>query len=202
MARQDRLYFVLKGETVAVMTWRHRKPNRNGKWVFVLSNVDRLSDATDRQAFRVMAGRKLAKPRARISDLEARLGPEGLYALLRSRDPQQVPRLIAGLLAAMRVDLDALTLANKHLSRLKARLILVHGRKDRIIPYTESVALTAAARPGQAKLLLLHGLAHVDVWPSLGDRQTLWGAWRLCWRSEGRASRVGRNPRRQSFYGE
>jgi len=42
-------------------------------------------------------------------------------------------------------------------------VILLHGRSDNIIPYTESVALARALPPAQVELFLIEGFAHVDV---------------------------------------
>lgn len=165
-------YFQKQGE------WHYLEPNRYGKWVFVLGNAERLSDPHDRSAFRAMAKRRLNDPHARIDDLSRRLTSEGqaLLALLENRDQVRTPALIDGLPAAIRADIEALNLANKDLSRLRARLILLHGTDDAIIPYTESVALAAAALPERAELFLIDGLAHVDVRPLGLDRRAMWRA--------------------------
>ncbi|MEA3278342.1 MAG: alpha/beta hydrolase [Pseudomonadota bacterium] len=158
--------------------WQYLEPNRYGKWVFVLGNAERLSDPRDRSAFRAMAERRLNDPQARIDDLSRRLTPKGraLLALLENRDRERTTVLIARLPAGIRVELDALNLANKDLSRLRARLILPHGTDDAIIPYTESMALAAALPPGRAELFLIDGLAHVDVRPLGLDRRAMWRA--------------------------
>ncbi len=72
--------------------------------------------------------------------------------------------------------MEALNLANKNLSQLRANLILLHGTDDTIIPYTESMALARAVKPGRAELFLIDGLAHVDVRPFRLDRRALWRA--------------------------
>ena len=77
-----------------------------------------------------------------------------------------MPRLIAALPAAVRADLAALDIKQQDLSRLEARLYLIHGRDDSIIPYSESVALRAAAPAGAAELYIVNNLAHVDFAPS------------------------------------
>jgi pimeloyl-ACP methyl ester carboxylesterase len=73
-------------------------------------------------------------------------------------------------------DIDALDLANKDLTLLDARLLLIHGYDDSIIPYTESIALAAALPKEQARLYLVDGLAHVDLEPGLRSRFRLWRA--------------------------
>lgn len=63
----------------------------------------------------------------------------------------------------MRADMAALSLHDKDLTRLRARLILIHGRSDNLIPWPESAAL-AAVPPSRARLYLLHSvLGHVDL---------------------------------------
>ncbi len=158
--------------------WHYLKPHDYGKWAFVASNIDRLGDAEDRLLFRRMALRKLADPAAPTDDLAALLGAEGraLYDFVDNRDPERVPQLLSALPAIIREDVAALNPAGRDLSRLAARLILVHGLEDRMIPYTESVALAEAVPPGRAWLFLVHGLDHVDVAPELPDRWRLWRA--------------------------
>lgn len=158
--------------------WQHRTPNEYGKWVFVLSNVERLSDPKDRQLFRLMAERKMEDPAAGTAELAAKLGPEGksLYDFAANRDPSRVPLLIARLPEEVRREIAALNLADKDLSLLKARLILVHGLDDDIIPYTESAALARAVPRGQAELFLARGLFHVEVKAGILDSWRLWRA--------------------------
>lgn len=158
--------------------WRHMEPNRYGKWVFVLSNSERLRDPAEREVLRLMALRRMDNPGADIDDLAHRLGTEGrrVYELISNRDPGAVPALIARLPRPIRADLEALTLAGKPLERLRSRAILVHGLDDDIIPYTESIALANALPPGQSRLFLSKGLFHVDVRPGLLDSWRLWRA--------------------------
>jgi pimeloyl-ACP methyl ester carboxylesterase len=159
--------------------WLHRAPNAYGKWVFVLANAERIADPQDRTALAAMARRKLANLHADIDDLGARLGPEGraVVDLLANSDPDRVPALVAALPEAVRADLDGLSLAGRDLGVLRAKLILIHGRDDAIIPYAESVALAAAVPSGQAHLALLDSLMHADLGPaSVADAYRLWRA--------------------------
>lgn len=158
--------------------WHYLEPSDYGKWTFVLGNSGRLADADDRTAFRRMAERKLKNPHAGIDDLSAHLTPEGgaLLDFLENRDPQRSPELLARLSPGIREELDALNLANKDLAVLGARLILLHGTDDRIIPYTESLALAAAVPPGRSELFLIDGLAHVNTQPFGLDRHAMWRA--------------------------
>jgi pimeloyl-ACP methyl ester carboxylesterase len=154
------------------------EPNSYGKWVFVFSNLGRLSDPVDRGLFQQAAKRKLADLNAPLHDLTVRLTPEGrrLYDFIENRDPARAAALMARLPEAIRRDVSALNLAERDLSRLKARMILVHGYDDDIIPYTESVALAKSLPPGLAELYLVHGLQHVDLEPRLMDKYRLWRA--------------------------
>jgi pimeloyl-ACP methyl ester carboxylesterase len=140
------------------------EPDAYGKWVYALSNAGRLPEPADRAALTAMAHRKMKDPEARIDDLLAQLGPAGraVYAFIDNRDPARVPSLLTRLPAGVRADIEALDLATRDLSGLRADFILVHGLDDDIIPYTESVSLARALPPGRAQLFLLEGLHHVD----------------------------------------
>jgi pimeloyl-ACP methyl ester carboxylesterase len=142
--------------------WLHAAPLDYAKWVFVLSNVDRLQSASDRAALSEMARRRLRDPTAPIVDLARGLGPEGrpLLTLLLNGDPERVDDLVAQLPTAVRADIAALSLKGRDLSPLAGKLILIHGEVDRMIPYTESMALAAAA--GRAELFIPAGFSHVD----------------------------------------
>ena len=159
--------------------WRWRRPNEYGKWVFVGGNVARLRDATDRAVLDEMVRRKLDDLSADIGDLPPRLGPEGraVYALLENREPDRVAALLAALPESIRGDIAALDLKTRDLSSLSARLILIHGRDDAIIPYGESVALAGAVPAGRVELYLVDSLAHADLGPGgIRDAITLWRA--------------------------
>lgn len=140
-------------------------PDDYGK--LVLLNTARFYiQASDARTFESMIERRLKDRAADLSDLAGRLGPQGraVYALAINADPDRFPALYAALPQAMRADIAALSLHNKDLTRLRARLILVHGRSDNLIPYPESDALAAAVPPSQARLYRLHViLGHVDL---------------------------------------
>lgn len=159
--------------------WRAGRPNPMAKWIFLDANAERLQDPADQQRLKAIAVRKQRQPDAEIADLEAGLGPDGhsVLALLENQDPARVPALIAKLPAAVRDDIMGLDVKRHDLSRLKARLILVHGRDDPVIPWSESVALAAAVPARQARLFLPDNLAHVDLGPGgVTDALALWEA--------------------------
>ncbi len=151
--------------------WRRRAPDSYGKWFFANSNADFLDDPRDRDLLTRMARRRLEDASADIDDLAAGLGPEGraTYRLLVNDDPDLVAELIRALPARLRAEIAALDLSARDLSGLKARLFLVHGHDDPVLPETESIALAAAAP--NAELYLLNSLQHVDPKPAgLGDK--------------------------------
>lgn len=145
--------------------WRYQKPMDYGKWAFIAGNVDRFEHEGDRELLRAWAARLFTEPASADEDLAAKLvSPEAkaLYALMRNRDPEAVPGLLAQLPASVQADLEGLSLAERDLSRLEARMIIVHGYDDTLVPYTESLKLAQALPAGQARLTLVNGLNHVD----------------------------------------
>jgi pimeloyl-ACP methyl ester carboxylesterase len=159
-------------------SWQHATPNEWGKWIFLRSNADRVTDRPDRDRLRKIADRKLANGAAGIGDLVAPLGPEGraIYELIANRDPERVSALVARLPEAIRRELRQLDLKSRDLRRLPGRLIIVHGRDDAVIPYSESVKL-AEAVGARAELFLIDHFAHVDAGAiGFGDSLRLWNA--------------------------
>lgn len=155
--------------------WEHATPNAYGKWVFVKANAKRLDDSGDRALLAAIADRRMADETSDIADLTAKLRPQGkaVMALLDNTDPDRVAPLLKALPAAIRAEIDALDLGPRDLSALRARLLLVHGRDDRIVPWTQSVTLSRRV-PG-AELTLLDNLAHADLRPgNLADATALW----------------------------
>jgi pimeloyl-ACP methyl ester carboxylesterase len=142
--------------------WRTLPPHPAAKWLFLKTNLDLLSAAHDRAALAEIAGRKARQPSASTADLARRLGPEGraLYDLIENTSPARVPGLIAALPATVRDRMDDISLAGRNLGHLEGRLILIHGREDTMIPYTESMAL-ANAVPA-TELFLIDGFSHID----------------------------------------
>jgi pimeloyl-ACP methyl ester carboxylesterase len=143
---------------------QYRDPNAYGKWVYAMHNISRLQDPSDREALSAMVRRKLDNPEAPVDDLRAQLSAAGgaVYEFITNTDAEKVPALMKNLPTAVLADIAALNLAAYDLTGLKAEVILVHGRDDDIIPYTESISLAAALPPGQVKLFVLDGLHHVD----------------------------------------
>ena len=159
--------------------WIVGRPAPYAKWAFAKANAGLLTEERDRVLLTAMAERKRADPEADLGDLAERLGPEGrsVYALLTNREPERVPALIEALPPAIIDDLVGLDLASRDLSALDVNVILVHGRDDPVIPFTESQGLAAAIGAERAALHIVDNLAHVELGPGgVGDALSLWQA--------------------------
>ncbi len=175
------LDYAITGQYELEGIWHRQSPNPYGKWLFVLSNLETLQEAVDQWALRRIANRRIASEQADISDLEPLLTPEGqavlTYLTKVNHDHMNVQYL--ALPSAMREHIEALDLANKPLQQLSARVLLIHGRDDTIIPYSESIALARELPPNQVELYLVQGLHHVDS--KLDRLQDIWHFWRACY---------------------
>ena len=147
-------------------TPQYVEPSDYGRLVFARTVQDHLHDPTDRAILEAMVEARMKDSTADLSSLASRLGPEGqsVYRLLANTDPDETLQLISVLPRETVATIDALTLADKELRRLTARLILVHGKTDPMIPFSESMALSRAAAPSQARVFIInHALGHVDL---------------------------------------
>jgi len=81
-------------------------------------------------------------------------------ALLARRDPDRVAALLAVPPPGLRAVLDALS-PERVAAEIRAPLVLVHGRGDQAVPYTESLRL-AAARPTRTRVVLIGVMDHVE----------------------------------------
>ncbi|HZP88823.1 MAG TPA: hypothetical protein VFB54_18575 [Burkholderiales bacterium] len=145
---------------------RYVQPDEYGKLVFAKTALEYLHAAKDRAIIDAMVEAKLKDAAADISGLAAGLGPEGLsvYRLLTDTDPRATPALIDALPASMRATIDTLTLKGKDLARLEGQIILVHGKNDPLVPYTQSLELARAVPPSQVHVFILHNiLRHVEL---------------------------------------
>jgi pimeloyl-ACP methyl ester carboxylesterase len=144
--------------------WQHRALNGWGKWAFVYTNADRLEDPQDEDLLRRMAEIKIRDPAADVSELVEALGPEGrsVYALMTNEDPERVPELVERLPTQVREEIRALDLSRRPIETLDVEFILIHGRDDPVIPFTQSVALAETMGDERARLYLIDDLNHVD----------------------------------------
>ena len=159
--------------------WRWQETNTYGKWMFVHANASRLENLSDRTTLMAVALRKMKNRDAEVQDLMDLLGPEGwsVINLIENGDPDRVGELRGKLPATIQNALDGLDLARHDLTALSAKLILVHGRMDPIIPYTESLSLAQAAALTPSRVFLVDNLAHAKLSPAgLLDGAVLWAA--------------------------
>jgi pimeloyl-ACP methyl ester carboxylesterase len=99
-------------------------------------------------------------------------------ALLEGGDPGGAARFLAATPVELQSYLDSLS-PIRVARDIRARLVLVHGRTDRAVPYTESLRL-AAARPERTTLVLVGVVDHVKAqgavgWQGARDFLALWG---------------------------
>jgi len=162
-------YRVPAAEVDGRAEWRRGQPNDFGKWVFLRANAGRVEDARDTMLLEEIADRRLRDGRADLSDIVPQLGPEGqaVHAFITNRDRDRVPGLIAALPPGIRAEMRALDLSARDFGTAGPHLVLVHGRNDTIIPFTESLALAAAVRgpdgTPRTELHLVDGIGHVEA---------------------------------------
>ncbi|MGE0152772.1 MAG: hypothetical protein AB7R90_09140 [Reyranellaceae bacterium] len=145
--------------------WRQAQPNEFGKWLFVFANAYRLDNAHDRELLLRIAQARLQDPDALIGDWFGQLGSDGrrIFDLIANTDPRHVDRLIANLPPALLAQMEELNPARQPLGRLAAcPVILLHGRDDRIIPFSQSVALATAIGGARVELHLPEAIGHVE----------------------------------------
>lgn len=103
--------------------------------------------------------------------------------LVANRDPARVEALVRNLSPGLRQLLDTLS-PERVIGQLRGRLLLVHGKDDPAVPFTESVRLAEAARGRvPTRLVLLRMIGHVEpggmssrAWRTAGE---LWALWAL-----------------------
>lgn len=174
----ETLTYVLTGYYYAEGERRYSEPNRYGKWIVLLSYLDHIDDPKDRELLEKIARHKLADLDAQVENLASQLGAQGrvVYQFVTNKDPRRVEELLTKLPQEVVDEVRALNLATKDLSELKAQVILVHGRDDTVMPYSQSIALVEALPSDQVRLFLVDGLYHVDIDPGLTDYWRLWRA--------------------------
>jgi pimeloyl-ACP methyl ester carboxylesterase len=149
--------------------WQYRTPDPYPKWAFTVSNADLLERVADRETLRRLARWTDDDNGIDIATQKLAADARALYALLGNDDPDRVPALIEQLSPRIRYELEGINPAAHDLSALRAQVILMHGRGDTFIPYTESVALARALPAGQVRLFIIEGYAHTSVRPQRED---------------------------------
>ncbi len=142
--------------------WQEGNPASYATWAFLRANAAGADDPRDIDLLTRIADAKLADENANIDPLSFQLGAEGrsIFTLLMNRDPDAVPQLVAALPPRLRAGLAALDLSQQDLSRLKARMILLHGSDDPMIPSTESRKFADAI--ADVHLCVIAEITHVE----------------------------------------
>ncbi|WP_051609418.1 alpha/beta hydrolase [Fodinicurvata fenggangensis] len=145
--------------------WQEGRPHPQARWLFLRANADRLDNTGDVLALRRLAARKLQGPNAGNAAVHSQLTAQGraVLALLENDDPERVEEGIDALPESLRAELSALNLADRPLDAVDFPVLLLHGRDDPVIPYSESLRLAEALPEGMAEVTLTEGLMHVDM---------------------------------------
>jgi len=162
----------------AASTTGQLSPHPYSEAAFIRSNLDLLERPVDRGFFQDYAAYITGDRIDGDEPVPVKLAPDAqaFYNLLTNHLPAQVPALLDRLSPRMRTELEGINPAAHDLSRLRADVILLHGRSDNLIPYTESIALADALPANQVQLFVIDGLAHVDFRPKAHDVPQLLGA--------------------------
>jgi hypothetical protein len=155
------------------------EPGHYGRWAFVMANAGRLDSPSDARLLEEIAHLRFRDRDADISRQTAALGPQGraVLALMDNRNPDAVSRLIHALPPGVRREIDGLNLALYDLSKLGGHLILVHGRSDPMVPYSESQDLAVAASRARVSLFLIDDIGHVEFTAvNVRNAWTMWQA--------------------------
>ena len=145
--------------------WAHLEPRNSGRWAFLLNSSDLIEHAGDRAVLERIARRKLDDPAAPIDELRGDLGPEGekALALLTNTDPERSGALIDTMSPRVREYFEVLS-PRARVARVRAHLILAHGRDDDLIPYTETLLVFEhATGAASVHCTLLESFEHVDL---------------------------------------
>jgi len=95
-----------------------------------------------------------------ILDANQELADPSLRAALASGDARPVEAAFAALPETTRALVAALS-PERAVARIRAPIVLVHGRDDPAVPYSESLRL-AAARPAHTRVVLVGAIGHVE----------------------------------------
>ena len=152
-------YYLEDGE------WVYMKPRHTGKWAVLRNSLRLVGDDTDRRLLSRIANSKLEDDTCDVSASADSLGEEGalLYELMMNGDPDAAAGIIDRLSPGILGYFDELSMPG-NMENVTARLIIVHGRDDNLMPYTESILLAENAPPKAiAELRILESIQHVDL---------------------------------------
>jgi hypothetical protein len=156
-----------------------REPSGYARWAFLVANAGRLDNPSDAFLLEEIGRLRFHDRDADISAQTAALGAQGraVLALVENRDPDAVTSLLQALPEGVRSEIDGLNLALYDLSKLSGHLILVHGRTDPMVPYSESQDLAVAASRARVSLFLIDDIGHVEFTAvNVRNAWTMWQA--------------------------
>jgi dienelactone hydrolase len=139
-------------------------PSPHARGRFLLANLDLVQDQRDQEILGRVSQVLLnggGDPGVPAGDLS----PWGasLLSLLMNGDPTRVRPLVERLDPRVRERITYLS-PSRVIDRVRAHLLVIHGREDDFIPYTESLRLAAAAPdPARVHLAITRLVTHVDV---------------------------------------
>lgn len=153
-------------------------PQPEAARLFLRANLDLLENTEDRRTLDAWLSGANPKPPAGLST-----DGESVISLVENRNSGQVDALVRALPAGLQQLLARLS-PEHVVARIPARLLLVHGRRDPAVPFTESLRLADAARGKVGTRVVLVGVvAHVepgDSGPGWGETlHELWQLWSL-----------------------
>jgi pimeloyl-ACP methyl ester carboxylesterase len=130
-----------------------------------------------------VAGQARPDPRAVSEFIQANadLLDDAALRLVDNRDPARVEPLVRDLSPQLRDLLETLS-PERVIGRLRGRLLLIHGKNDPAVPFTESLRLAEVARGRvPTSLVLLEVVGHVEPeaaplgrWDAVGELLALW----------------------------
>ena len=153
-------------------------PQPEAARLFLRLNLDLLTRADDRRALDAWLADPSREPPRSLSAEGA-----AVLRLVENRDPERVDALVRALPPGLQELLQRLSPENV-VPRIHARLLLLHGRQDPAVPFTESLRLaaTASGKPG-TRLVVAGAVGHVEpgeTYPGQGERLgDLWRLWTL-----------------------
>jgi len=134
-----------------------------GRWVLLAANADAIADRQDAARLRAIGELRRRRPDAPIDTLADGIGPaaRSLLDLVRNDDPARFPALLERLDPGVRSLMEDLSPAHALRGPLRAGVVLIHGRGDTVIPYTQSLKLARHLEcPGGPRVILLGGFRH------------------------------------------
>ena len=140
--------------------WIQVRQQEYNRWKLLAALTPYVTDPAEQRRLQRIVDLRLANPGIAVRSEVERLGPAGqrLFALVENRDRDRVGSLLAGLGPGARMAFKRLSPAAS-IGRVRARVLIAHGRDDDSIPFTESLRLARAA-PNAGRPVIFEGLRH------------------------------------------